>query len=108
MGLNEAYWPADESAEVRDITVGDLIREAAADAPDATAMIAGAPGDDRRWTFAGVLADAERVTWALREHLAAYKTPVHWIEVEAFPLTGSGKIQKFVLREQFVTEHAGS
>jgi fatty-acyl-CoA synthase len=36
-----------------------------------------------------------------REHLAPHKTPIHWIFVDAFPLTGSGKIQKYVLREQF-------
>ncbi len=38
----------------------------------------------------------------LREHLAPHKTPRHWFEVEAYPLTGSGKIQKFVLRDQWV------
>ena len=37
-----------------------------------------------------------------RERLAPYKTPRTWVFVEAFPLTGSGKVQKFVLREQFV------
>jgi fatty-acyl-CoA synthase len=37
-----------------------------------------------------------------RERLAAYKTPRTWVFVEAFPLTGSGKVQKFVLRERFV------
>ncbi len=31
--------------------------------------------------------------------LAPNKTPKHWFVVEAFPLTGSGKIQKFKLRE---------
>ncbi|WP_116368809.1 AMP-binding protein [Parahaliea mediterranea] len=35
----------------------------------------------------------------LREHLSPQKTPRLWYEVEAFPLTGSGKIQKFRLRE---------
>ncbi len=35
-----------------------------------------------------------------REHLAPHKTPRHWFAVEEFPLTGSGKIQKFKLREQ--------
>ena len=35
----------------------------------------------------------------MREHLAPHKTPRHWFVVEAFPLTGSGKIQKFKLRE---------
>jgi len=38
----------------------------------------------------------------LREHLAPHKTPKHWFEVNEFPLTGSGKIQKFVLRDQWV------
>ncbi len=38
----------------------------------------------------------------LREHLAPHKTPRHWFEVEEYPLTGSGKIQKFVLRDQWV------
>jgi fatty-acyl-CoA synthase len=37
----------------------------------------------------------------LREHLAPHKTPRHWFVVDAMPLTGSGKIQKFKLREQW-------
>ena len=28
--------------------------------------------------------------------------PEYFVRLEAFPLTGSGKVQKFVLREQFV------
>ena len=35
----------------------------------------------------------------MRASLAPHKTPRHWFVVEAFPLTGSGKIQKFKLRE---------
>jgi fatty-acyl-CoA synthase len=38
----------------------------------------------------------------LRRDLAAPKTPAHWIVVESFPLTTSGKIQKFVLRERYI------
>ena len=38
----------------------------------------------------------------LREHLAPHKTPKLWFEVNEFPLTGSGKIQKFVLRDQWI------
>jgi len=37
----------------------------------------------------------------LREHLAPQKTPAQWFHVDAFPLTPSGKIQKFVLRENW-------
>ena len=45
---------------------------------------------------------AETELFALcREHLAPHKTPVHWVFLDAFPLTGSGKIQKYVLREGF-------
>jgi fatty-acyl-CoA synthase len=43
-----------------------------------------------------------------REHLAAQKTPKHWVFVEAFPLTPSGKVQKFVLREQFLATRSGA
>jgi acyl-CoA synthetase (AMP-forming)/AMP-acid ligase II len=39
----------------------------------------------------------------LRERLAPHKTPKHWFAVEQFPLTGSGKIQKFKLREQWAS-----
>jgi len=38
----------------------------------------------------------------MREHLAPHKTPKQWFAVEDFPMTGSGKIQKFRLREQWV------
>lgn len=37
----------------------------------------------------------------MREHLAPHKTPSAWFEVTEFPLTGSGKIQKFKLIEQW-------
>ena len=38
-----------------------------------------------------------------RAHLAAHKAPRHWVFTDAFPLTPSGKVQKFVLREQFAS-----
>ncbi len=37
-----------------------------------------------------------------RAHLSPQKTPAAWVEVAEWPLTGSGKIQKFVLRDRFV------
>jgi fatty-acyl-CoA synthase len=39
-----------------------------------------------------------------RQHLAPYKTPQRWVFVDAFPLTPSGKIQKFKLRERLSEE----
>jgi fatty-acyl-CoA synthase len=41
-----------------------------------------------------------------RERLAPYKTPLHWVFVDAFPMTPSGKIQKFKLRESFTASQA--
>jgi fatty-acyl-CoA synthase len=42
----------------------------------------------------------------LRSHCSAYlspqKTPVIWFSVADFPLTGSGKIQKFALRDSYL------
>ncbi len=37
----------------------------------------------------------------IRERLSPQKTPAHWVWMKDFPLTGSGKIQKFVLAESF-------
>ena len=37
----------------------------------------------------------------IRQRLSPQKTPYYWVWVEQWPLTGSGKIQKFVLAEQF-------
>ena len=45
--------------------------------------------------------DREELFDYLREHLSPQKTPTHWFLLEEFPLTGSGKIQKFVLRDQW-------
>ena len=36
--------------------------------------------------------------------LAGFKVPRHWKFVEAFPLTATGKVQKFRLREMAVAE----
>jgi fatty-acyl-CoA synthase len=44
---------------------------------------------------------AAELTAYCRARLAAHKTPRHWVFTDAFPLTASGKVQKFVLREQF-------
>ena len=49
---------------------------------------AGRPSDDELKAF-------------IRERLSPQKTPAHWVWVKEFPLTGSGKIQKFQLAKQF-------
>jgi fatty-acyl-CoA synthase len=45
---------------------------------------------------------ADELKAFIRERLAPHKTPAHWIWVDEWPLTGSGKIRKFVLSERFV------
>ena len=47
----------------------------------------------------GATIDKEELSAYMRASLAPHKTPKHWFLVEGFPLTGSGKIQKFKLRE---------
>ena len=42
-----------------------------------------------------------------REHLAAFKRPRVWVFVDSFPLTASGKIQKYVLRQQYAHGQLG-
>src|SRR5215469_11941881 len=63
-----AYWPADTSEPVLELTTGDLLREAAADAGTQTAIaeaappgapsLAGADRTGRRWTYQELLAQA--------------------------------------------------
>ncbi len=47
---------------------------------------------------------------ALRAHcrslISPQKCPAHWIEVSEWPLTGSGKIRKFKLRDEWVAQNA--
>jgi fatty-acyl-CoA synthase len=83
--------------------------------PDvAEAAVVGAP--DARWgevvvaflrLAPGAVFDKPALVAHCRANLAAFKTPAHWVAVDAWPLTGSGKIQKFVLRERFVAGEWG-
>lgn len=49
----------------------------------------------------GLTIDPQELRSHCREHISPQKTPVVWCSVENFPLTGSGKIQKFALRDGF-------
>src|SRR5215469_13820948 len=73
-----AYWPADTSEPVLELTTGDLLREAAADAGTQTAIaeaappgapsLAGADRTGRRWTYQELLAQAEQCAhWLLTQ-----------------------------------------
>jgi fatty acid CoA ligase FadD9 len=52
--------------------------------------------------------DPDELRAYCRERLAPHKTPRHWVFVDEFPLTPSGKVQKFVLREQFLAAGLGA
>ena len=88
VALTTSYWPADPSDQVRDTTVGGELRRVAGACGDRTALVAGMPdpSDRRRWTYAELLADAERVARALLarfepgEHVAVWAPNVpEWV-----------------------------
>jgi fatty-acyl-CoA synthase len=65
--LTASHWAADRSLPVLDTTIGGLLGAAADRAPDALALVAGAPDptERRHWTYGELLADAERAARAL-------------------------------------------
>lgn len=80
----------------------------------AEAAVVGMPDD--RWgeiavafvrLAAGAGLDALALHSHCRERIAPHKTPARWIEIREWPLTGPGKIQKFVLRERLIAGHYG-
>ncbi len=85
---SRSYWRAETSPPVLDITVGDLLRLAAADAPRAIALVDGRsdPAQRRAWTYAELLADSERVARSLLEYfqpgerlLIVAPNSAHWV-----------------------------
>jgi acyl-CoA synthetase (AMP-forming)/AMP-acid ligase II len=54
----------------------------------------------------GAQPSAEDLGRYCRERLASFKVPRIWRFVDSYPQTASGKIQKFALREQYVTGQA--
>ena len=51
---------------------------------------------------AGVVLDKDALHQHCRGLFSPQKTPTIWVQVGAFPMTGSGKIQKFKLREGYL------
>ena len=48
--------------------------------------------------------DLRAQCWA---HLSAQKIPSVWVHIPNFPLTGSGKVQKFAIRDKFLAGNHG-
>jgi fatty-acyl-CoA synthase len=67
--LTESLATGPSTPAVRELTIGDALREAAAEYPDGTALLAGTPdpGARREWTYAELLAEAERAAKAILE-----------------------------------------
>ena len=75
-----SYWPADTSEPVLETTVGGVLRAAAAAGPDLLAMVGGDPdpGLRRRWTYAGLLAEAEQAARALAARFSPGERVAVW------------------------------
>lgn len=76
--LTTSYWPADTDVPLMDITLGAALRAAAAEAPDATALVEGLPEGGRRWTYAELLRDAETLARALSVRFAPGDRVAFW------------------------------
>ncbi len=78
--LTTSYWPADTSAPVLETTIGGVLRAAAGRAGGQPALIAGDPDPARRrqWTYAGLLAEAERAAHALRARFGPGERVAVW------------------------------
>lgn len=65
--LTSAYWPAQTFPPLRETTIGSILGDAAACAPNKIALIDGNPvrAKRRQWTYLALLADAERAARAL-------------------------------------------
>ena len=78
--LSESSFPAQPDGNIRDITVGDLLREVAAGSPDADAVVHidadGVRG--RTWTYAELLAEAEALALALSSRYRPGARVVVW------------------------------
>ena len=53
---------------------------------------------------AGEAATAEEMTGFCRGQIATFKIPRYWKFVDAFPMTVTGKVQKFLMRQQAIEE----
>ena len=67
MALTESYVAGPTTPAVRDVTLGQLLEQAARSAPDRIALIAGHPEPTlrRQWTYSELYAEAERTARAL-------------------------------------------
>lgn len=80
MDLSASHWPAEDSSAVAETTAGSVLRAAAAAAPDRVALVAGLPDPAlrRRWTYAELLEQSQRVARALATRFAPGERVAVW------------------------------
>lgn len=78
-GVPQSHWLPDVEP-LLDLTIGDLLRQVATEAPDAVALVDGsAPVSSRgRWTYAELLGIVERVAQALRRRFEVGERVAVW------------------------------
>ena len=80
LALTTSHVPAQSDMETREITIGALLREVAMAHPDVEALVEVRQdrSEGRRWTYAGLLADAERLAMALSTRFDPCERIVIW------------------------------
>jgi fatty-acyl-CoA synthase len=75
-----SYWVANDDEIVLEQTVGDLLRQAARQAPHVTALIEGHMQQERRrrWTYAGLLKESEQAARALLDRFTPGERVAVW------------------------------
>ena len=78
MTLTESYIAGPTTPPVRDVTLGQMLEQAARSAPDRLALIAGVPDPAlrRQWTYSELYAEALRTARAQLSKLRAIKQRV--------------------------------
>ncbi|MHB1891016.1 MAG: AMP-binding protein, partial [Acidimicrobiales bacterium] len=78
--LSSSYWPASTAEQVKESTVTSLLLDAQRQSPGKVALVAGAPdpSERRRWTYAELAEQAERVARALLERFEPGERVAVW------------------------------
>src|SRR5258707_11768469 len=82
MSLTESYAAGATTPDVRDITLGQLLEQAARSAPDRIALIAGVPDPAlrRQWTYSELYAEAQRTARALLQRFKPGERIAVWAQ----------------------------
>ncbi|MGV0819059.1 class I adenylate-forming enzyme family protein [Martelella sp. AMO21009] len=76
--LETSHWPAWGGLDLQEITLGEALRRTAERAPDRIALIEGLHEGGRRWSYAEMLRDAERMARALLQRFRPGERVAFW------------------------------